>query len=92
MKNCASNCWEAAIKIAVDLESLGKFIPPLYRDEKARNAQLFKKYKDECARPNQPIDYMKCPYDISSFFASGEEAYPADSGSSICSGLALPAI
>ena len=61
-----------SIKIAVDLELLGKLIPPLYRDEKAQNAQLFKKYKDECTRLNQPIDYIKCPYVKSSFFASGE--------------------
>ena len=61
-----------SIKIAVDLESLRKLIPPLYRDEMAQNAQLFKKYKDECMRLNKPIDYMKCPYDKSSFFTSGE--------------------
>ena len=61
-----------SIKILVDLESLGKLIPPLYRDEKAQNAQLFKKYVDECKRLNQPIVYMECPYVKSSFFASGE--------------------
>ena len=61
-----------SIKIAVDLELLGKLIPPLYREEKAKNAQLIKEYVDECKRLNQPIDYMKCPYVKSSFSASGE--------------------
>jgi len=62
-----------SIKIAVDLESLGKLIPPLYRDEKAQNAQLFKEYAAECKRLNQlPTGYKKCPYVKSSFFASGE--------------------
>ncbi len=51
-----------SIKIAVDLESLGKLIPPTYRDEKAKNVQLLKKYVDECKQLNQPIDYMKCQY------------------------------
>jgi hypothetical protein len=61
-----------SIKIAVDLESLGKLIPPGYRDEQAQNAQLFKKYADECKLLNQlPTDYKKCPY-VESIFTSDE--------------------
>jgi hypothetical protein len=60
-----------SIKIAVDLESLGKLIPATYRDEKAQDAQLIKKYLDEGKPLNRPGDYMKIP-SVTSIFTSDE--------------------
>jgi hypothetical protein len=71
--------WEqllgGSIKIAVDLEWLGKLIPPSYRDEKAQNAQLSKQYFDECKRLNQPIDFVKGPKFISIVDAGEYEVF-----------------
>jgi hypothetical protein len=63
------------IKLAVDLESLGKLIPPEYKDQETQNAPLMRKYLDDCKRLNQPIDFRKSPEGSSSFTDDQHEVF-----------------